>query len=340
MGLSDWAYVEVAKYVPKLNSVIREKRNGEAVMLRFDETQKYRDKHSNTGMYTSIFRYKHPNLDAPRVSPLYFDLDSEDLEISHREARLLYQYLASLMPSEIIRTYFTGAKGFHVEVAAQGLGVGPSMNLAEIFRLIADAIKDELKLTTLDFGVYEPRRMWRMPDSIHQKTGMYKVELLECELLGSLSEILELAKGPRHLDEPQVCFSFEANEWFKYWSVVLDEEKENRAKAANARRVELFKKYGSSLVGPPSKKYVDKVWASAIEALRNTEENKDRNLTLNRQAFKLYIMALKTNNDTEDVTNRLYEIGVDIGLEDREVRATLRSAERAATRKYETKEMV
>lgn len=336
MDYSEWRYVEVAKYVPKINAVIREKRNGEAVMLSGDEIGSYRQKHHNKGLYTSVFKYNASSLEAPRISPLYFDLDAEDhLDIAHQDVRLLYQYLTHHIPNEIVDVYFSGSKGFHVEVSARALGVGPHMNLARIFRLIAEQIKEELKIETFDFAVYEPRRMWRMPNSQHQKTGLYKVLLDESELFSDMNAILKAGQLPRDHDKTEHGFNPSANEWLKSWLVKLDEIDAENAQQAQLRRVELFKKYGTSLLDGPSQKYVKAVWKSAMEILKEAEPNKDRNITLSRQAYRLYITCLQADIDVDNVTNRLYDIGIGMGLEDREVRATLKSAQRAATRKHE-----
>jgi DNA primase catalytic subunit len=333
---SEWRYVEVAKYVPKLNAVIREKRDNESVMLSGDEIDQYRKKYNNKGLYTSVFRYNAPSLEAQRISPLYFDLDAEaHLEIAHQDVRLLYQYLTHHIPDEIVDVYFSGSKGFHVEVSARALGVGPHMDLAKIFRLIAEQIKEELKIETFDFAVYEPRRMWRMPNSRHQKTGLYKVLLDESELFSDMETILGAGQSPRNHDTFEHGFSPKANEWLKYWLVKLDEIDLENLERARIRRVEMWKKHGSVIIDAPSKKYVKAVWKSAMKILQEAEPNKDRNITLSRQAYKLYITHLQADMDVEDVTNKLYDIGIGMGLEDREVRATLKSALRAASRKHE-----
>lgn len=336
MSFLDWNYVEVAHYVPSIKAVIREKRNDESVMLQLgEETERYRKKHKNCGVYTSIFRYEDRSLESRRISPLYFDLDAADLEQSHREARLLYQYLGSVVPPEIIVAYFTGSKGFHIEVDATALGVSSSMELTKVFRLIAEYIAERLTLETIDFAVYEPRRMWRMPNSQHQKTGLFKVKLTEDELLSPLSVITEVSKAPREIDSSVQKFNVKANEWLKYWLTKQDEINDQKEREAAKRRIEMFNRYGTSVLEGPSKKYVKSVWKSALETLNSTKPGKDRNITLSRQAYRLYITLLEANMDIESLTDKLYNLGIGMGLEEREVQATLRSAERAARSRHE-----
>lgn len=46
--LSAWKYVEVARYVPSLSRVIRDKKDEKPLVIDYSEVDKYSDKHSNT----------------------------------------------------------------------------------------------------------------------------------------------------------------------------------------------------------------------------------------------------------------------------------------------------
>lgn len=338
MGSFD--YVEVARYVPKLKAVIREKRNDQAVMLKSDELAAYRFRHQNRGVYTSVFKYKRPDLESPRRAPMFFDLDAEEhVPDSYRDTKELYNYLSYAVPKDAIRVYFTGAKGFHIEVDEVVLGASPSMNLAATYRLVAEILKEELNLTTIDFGVYEPRRMWRMVNSEHQKTGLYKIQLEEEELFTSLDAILNAAIGPRENKNINYEFNPMANQWLKGWVTELETIETARKEQAALKRAEAFNKYGTSILNGPSQKYVKSVWRSALEVLRAAEPNKERNTVLSRQAYRLYITALQANIDLDTVTSKLEDIGIGMGLGQREVQATLRSAQRGAHKRYEEEKL-
>jgi hypothetical protein len=199
----------------------------------------------NSGVYTSTFQYDGKVADkAQALSSLYFDLDSkDDINISHQEARRLYMYLQEVVPEEAIRIYFTGMKGFHIECEAITLGIGPSSDLADVFRYIANDLKEKLELTSIDFQVFDPRRMWRIPNSIHQKTGLYKVPLEASELLGDIETITALAEKPRLLEVPEQEFNPRANEWFREYTY-------EKAKPVLTQEeiIERFARHGTGMV--------------------------------------------------------------------------------------------
>ena len=171
--LSQWKYVEIAHYVPKLDRVIRDQDHKVPIMLERDALDGFRSQNGNLGIYTSVWLYDTIDIDsAKRLGSLYFDFDSENLEDPQNDVKKLVDYLLQVMPEESIRIYFTGAKGFHVECEAVSLGITPSNNLPNLFRYIAEQLREELELSTVDFSVYDQRRMWRLPNSQHQKTNL------------------------------------------------------------------------------------------------------------------------------------------------------------------------
>ena len=173
--LSSWKYIEIAKYVPSLNRVIRIKDKDNPVFITDNDLSNFREDNNNIGLYTSIWKYNNKDIgNSTRLSSLYFDLDNIDGSVSLSDTIKLKEYLLDYIPEESIIVYFTGKKGFHIECEAVALGINPSNKLPEIFRHIANKINDKLKLSSLDFSVYDPRRMWRLEGSAHQDTGLHK----------------------------------------------------------------------------------------------------------------------------------------------------------------------
>ena len=124
--ISQWKYVEVARFVPNLDRVIRDKNGNDPVFYDMEDIDSYRQKHSNVGLYTSVWHYNSTDLDkAIRLGSLYFDLDSEDMNLCYEEAQRLYGYLSSYIPEESLLVYYTGKKGFHIECEAISLGIHP-----------------------------------------------------------------------------------------------------------------------------------------------------------------------------------------------------------------------
>jgi len=226
--LNRWRYVEVARYVPDLSRVIRMKENDNPVMIDIKDIDNFREQWGNTGLYTSIWHYDSKDIDnAVRLGPLYFDIDSSDSSESLRDARSLVSYLLKYIPENCIVIYFTGKKGFHVECEPQCLGINPSNNLPNIFRWIANNLKEELSLNNLDFSVYDSRRMWRLPFSKHQDTGLYKNSISADMLNGSYEDIVEHCRGQKSFCQDYPVFNAKANEWYRnnIYEAEIDKER-------------------------------------------------------------------------------------------------------------------
>lgn len=57
--LSEWKYYEVARYVPSLDRVIRDKN----LILEDKDIEGYASKNNNVGIYTSVFAYNSEDLE-------------------------------------------------------------------------------------------------------------------------------------------------------------------------------------------------------------------------------------------------------------------------------------
>jgi DNA polymerase, archaea type len=134
---------------------------------------------SGEDLYVTIQRFMNPEpTDGEMVyHPIYFDLDSTDLNESFRQAKLIYKVYTNVykVKPESITVWFSGSKGFHIEIAPEVYGVYPMSGLTLFNKEIALKLMDEYKLNTLDIGsIYSSRRMWRLPFSINSKSGIRK----------------------------------------------------------------------------------------------------------------------------------------------------------------------
>jgi len=145
-------------------------------------------------VYTSLYSYKEWHDDAQIrkrtaiLDTILFDLDSEDLSVSLKEAKKLITFLQS---KDIVpRVYFSGKKGFHVYLDFKEANV--SINALRFF---AEAVAGKLKLTTVDLKVIETARVSRLPFSIHSETRHYCTPLKvdKFEKL-TVSDILHISK--------------------------------------------------------------------------------------------------------------------------------------------------
>lgn len=247
-----WKWVELARYVPDLNRVIREqvgpKDHKTPVIVEWEseDIDRYRWKHNNVGLYTSVFHYDDTDpAKSTRLGSLYFDFDADEVRLAQRNTARLVEYLYDFVDPSAVRIYFTGKKGFHVECEAVHLGVGPSNNLPGIFRFIASSLKSELELQTIDFAVYDLRRMWRLPNSRHQHTGLHKVELTYDQLTSSIRTIESYAEEPHfEVAVPDQKFSATANEWYRNW-VIMEEMQRKKLQMTPQDAIDRFEKYGA-----------------------------------------------------------------------------------------------
>lgn len=240
--LHKWHLVETAVYIPSLSRVIRQKENGNTKFVNVFDLSGFRQKYNNTGLYTSIWHYDVEDVNKSiRLGSLYFDIDNSDENISLKDCRTLYGYLSSYIPEDSIVVYFTGKKGFHIECEAIALGINPSNKLSQTFRYIANKINSELNLSSIDFAVYDQRRMWRLAGSIHQDTGLYKNRISPELLYSSIEEIKKYCQIAQDNTVIFPEFSAKANMWYRQFTYDMETEK---SKPDNW--LEHFNKHGSS----------------------------------------------------------------------------------------------
>jgi hypothetical protein len=144
--------------------------------------------------------------DGPAVADvLPFDFDSAAApELALADARVLVLQVLRKdhgVDPRTVGVYFSGAKGFSVEIPAAAFGLrafGPfptTSALAAKLHGVADALARGL--ATTDWSLYSRGRLWRVPNTLHSK-GLYKVFLTAKELERlTIDEIRELARKPR-----------------------------------------------------------------------------------------------------------------------------------------------
>lgn len=100
------------------------------------------------------------------------------------------------VPLDALRIYFSGAKGFHLEIPHTLFGgFEPSDQLHVWERIAALELMNGIPF---DSAVYDKLRLWRLPNTLNAKGQRYKVQLSLVEVRGlSMAEILGLAESPR-----------------------------------------------------------------------------------------------------------------------------------------------
>lgn len=154
--------------------------------------------------YVSLYKYteahkqhleKNGSLKGIRdtlTNTLYFDFDSKDnLDVARNDAlEVANRLIIRGMDEDNIGCYFTGGKGFSIEVEIDEY-ITPDKFKAITMDIAGD-------LPTFDTVVNDPNRIVRIFNTRHQNSGLYKIPLTPEELVDlDINEIKLLAKNPR-----------------------------------------------------------------------------------------------------------------------------------------------
>jgi len=147
----------------------------------------------------SVKGYPGPAL-APCV-PLDFDA-AHDLDAALADARAFVRRFCARfdVPPPAIRAWFSGHKGFSLELPATLFGTfAPAPDVAARLKALVGVLAEGLP--TLDGAIYERVRLWRVENTLHGSSGLYKIPLTTHELLTlGLDEIRERAAAPRTME--------------------------------------------------------------------------------------------------------------------------------------------
>lgn len=185
------------------------------------------------GLFTTAYRYDSENIrEANMLGHLYIDFDVTDIDLSYsliREdtIRTISAFTAIFgIPKDMMRIYFSGSKGFHLILPLEVLGVEPHQELNRVFGLIAKDMNKLTKNKTIDTGIYDNVRLFRVPNSRHPESGLYKIELSMDELVHcSLEELKNLARQPRKRLVKSVHKIMQAKKVYDEYVDELEEDK-------------------------------------------------------------------------------------------------------------------
>ncbi len=174
----------------------------------FEEWQKAQTQNQELDYYESIFLY---NKDQKSIyfknnkslsgitdvvtDRLVFDFDSHDnVDDAREDANNLVVDLLKHFNKESIRIFYSGNKGYHVEVHLES-----QLITQEQFKNIVFNVGGKYK--TFDESINDPQRVFRLPLTLNLKTNRYKIPLT-IEQFDNISteEIIELSKDPANPD--------------------------------------------------------------------------------------------------------------------------------------------
>lgn len=175
--------------------------------------------------YATYYRYNHEMIDhfnekntvsgyqgQAYADWLPIDIDSPDLDQAQDNLNRLFDNLEALeVDVNCCRVYFSGAKGFHVMIPSQIFEAVPSIDIHKRFRKLALHIA---KGINIDTSIYDKTRIFRLPNTINAKTGLFKVELYPFQSISlPIDEILNMAKNP--VERLEIETDFDTNEELK-----------------------------------------------------------------------------------------------------------------------------
>jgi len=140
---------------------------------------------------------------------LPIDIDSEDLEESQMYLTTIIQRLADYgIDENTCRFYFSGNAGFHVMIPSAYFGAVPSEDIGKRFKRIAYLLSEGVEI---DSSIYDKTRLFRLPNTINTKSGLYKVELYPFEAMSmSIKDIQHKALLP--VEELDIDDEFDLSE--------------------------------------------------------------------------------------------------------------------------------
>jgi hypothetical protein len=129
--------------------------------------------------------------------------DADNPENARIECRRLYNTLTKDgVKEKNLRIYFSGKKGFHLEIDYRAFLDRPYDKLPVIYKwFYYRAVKDGFK--TLDKGMYITRRQWRLPNTKHSGSGLYCIQITYDQLNEPLQAIKKLAEKPRPINSKE-----------------------------------------------------------------------------------------------------------------------------------------
>jgi len=213
-----------------------------------------------------------------------FDFDhAEDISIAQSQCLRVYDILVKMgVNSKNILLYFSGCKGFHLELDYRAYMNEPAFDLhliyRELYKKLEKSIKPEKHKSTMDGSIYSIRHMWRYPNTRHSQSGLYCIPLTYEELKLPYEKIFELAKKPRtinrdsYVDDPILRNTY-LDARTRYWEKVQDfEKRESLIKIYTGEYPPCIKKIFEEGLSPGTRNNTMYLLARFLKKIKKEEE--------------------------------------------------------------------
>lgn len=187
----------------------------------------------------------------PAFGLVQFDFDSEDISISYRDALDFIEWVG-------VDTYhlaFSGSKGFHVSIPLECFGLEVTPELPKLLHDLAAYLatsheKNPQKsvshpyFKTMDVKVYNANRKFRILNTKHSKTGLYKT-LIHSKM--TIEEVIEYSKQRRTSWFPELQVSAPATSLVEAIEESRRQHAYDKAKAGNQNDQTRFESYDGKI---------------------------------------------------------------------------------------------
>jgi len=121
------------------------------------------------------------------------DIDSDNLAKAKKTTLTIINQLKYAFDVDIdcVRIFFSGSKGFHLELPYSLFGIEPCTNLPYRLKKTMQKLGFDV-----DMSMYQHNRLWRLPNTINSKTNLYKIQLKYRDLDKSIDDIKSMAEKP------------------------------------------------------------------------------------------------------------------------------------------------
>lgn len=171
----------------------------------------------------------YQGLHYPMMGWVVIDIDvKENLQKAHEITAKILESFG--LKESFARVYFSGSKGFHIYIRCEYFGITkPTADCSARLKDVLLSMSEKYGFA-FDRGNYHANRKFRLPNSINEKSKLYKIELTFDQFYTlSIEEIKEKAKSPGPVtldiyDTPEPKISIETSEASFGLPAKIDEE--------------------------------------------------------------------------------------------------------------------